>query len=338
MSAIVFFVGSYPTFVQLFSDASNARVMIVDEAMTGVYSKVDEFVDEITGHVEKVKEAINDGLEPIKPKLKNARKNVKTLQEVDPDIVIPNDADIDDDMTYVTDKIDDGVTTVKDYVDYDEEFGSNKGLGTSNEIPDERVIEGVLEGTEDDLVGFAKTFKETLNPFKYFSTPEVFNKRVVYPLLALFLIFQLLVVHYMAGSCSTYNDDIVVEDNRALKYNKYLRGLVDSSSGESGYASFIRSLPCAFTVVICSFLVAVIEILVSFVASRKITIGSIINIRIFMINADVNNTFRPILRDVLVTKMKILKGKVLDLIDAVEKIDQIQAQFRSALVYYGTGY
>lgn len=297
ITAIMTFIGTLPALKARFSDSASTLLGQIDSTITAVKSKIDAVGKTAEGYVDMVEDTIQKVLVPIKPKLDQASKMETMLRKIDKDIDIPDTKDIEEELGDATDKIHgvmDAVTGALDFMKY---------------IP------------------------------KAAQSQPLFDQYIVYPVLAFFLLTQLLGVYHSQGSVTDAVNDATSDDatggvadiinTTTLEATRFLEAIVNSTNttdaDDETFADQVADQWHLITTAFSAFVGAVVQIVVTFLASQKSLIFGQINKKIKTLSDDVSDLLRdkvePVFKDVLLVSMSKIRSKFLDLINKVEKIE-----------------
>mmetsp|Transcript_7747 Transcript_7747/g.11442 ORF Transcript_7747/g.11442 Transcript_7747/m.11442 type:complete len:450 (+) Transcript_7747:124-1473(+) len=297
ISTIMTFLGTLPALKARFSDTASLLLGQVDSTITTIKSKIDAVGKTAEGYVDQVEDTIQMVLKPIKPKLDQASKMESMLQKIDPDIDIPDTKDLEEELGDATGKIRgvmDAVTGALDFMKY---------------IP------------------------------KAAQSQPLFDLYIVYPVLAFFLVTQLLGVYHSQGSVAdavnnATSDDAtgvdVTNTTTTLEAVRFLEAIVNGTNttadeDDETFADQVADQWHLITAAFSAFVGAVVQIVVTFVASQKSLIFKQINKKIKAVSDDVSGLLtekvEPVFKDVLLVSMSKVRSQILDLINKVEKIE-----------------
>ena len=299
ISTIMTFLGTVPALKARFNATASLLLGQVDDTITTVKSKIDAIGKKASGYVDQVEDTIQAVLEPIKPKLDQASKMESMLQKIDPDIDIPDTKDLE------------------------EELGDATG-----------TIRGVMDAVTNAL-DFMKYVPKAAQ------SQPLFDQYVVYPVLAFFLVTQLLAVYHSQGSVAAAVNDATLSDDDAgvditntttLETARFLEAMVNATmttntntTDDETFADQVADQWHLITTAFSAFIGAVVQIVLTFLASQKSLIFKQINKKILALSADVTGLLtdkvEPVFKDILFDSMSKVRSQILDLINKVEKIE-----------------
>ena len=218
------------------------------------------------------------------------------------------------------------------------------------DIPDTEDIEGELEDAADRITNMVDTIKSSLDLRKYFPKPaqsqELFDKYLVYPILAIYLVIQLVSVYFLTSGTKDGSDSASTVDTGGgtSEIMRLLRGLtsddfteVDAPSSNITSATsntvaepetYMEEVDDQFELIVVTFfayLVTAIQILISWLATQRQFLTKLINKKILtvskIVNGETATTVKPIFHDIFVVSLEKIKTKLLKLIGKVQKIE-----------------
>jgi len=215
------------------------------------------------------------------------------------------------------------------------------------DIPDPKDIEEELDGVTAPITEKVDSLKGLISFRKfipvYFRSQQFFNIYILYPMLAVFLIMQLMGVYKsqmtLAGNSET-------TEPFAANATRFLRGTVDTvfvsvnstanATNATGFATGptdqeqILSTWHSILISIQAFLTSSLQLAVAFFVSQAAVLAGFVNDIIKGVNDDANRAIEStglteLFEDVLTSKMEKIKSKVMKLIQSVNKIEKVMA-------------
>ena len=255
-----------------------------------------------------VKNAIDDALKPIKPKLDKATKMEKMLQKINPNIDIPDPKDIEEELDDAADLITDAIEKVK------------TGLDLRQYIPKAAQSQEMF-----DLYLMYPTLAiflilQLYNVYKNQdygggsgdSSDEVINNTTQ---------FLRSGARFISGNNEIIDFRNLVEETNHSIISNTTNSTSEPETFEEEVAEQWQLIVHAFS----AYFAAVIQILITFIGTQANVIKALINNKIVSVsvhvNAKLNENAEPVFEKVLVQSMEKIKNQFLKLLDKVELIE-----------------
>jgi len=202
------------------------------------------------------------------------------------------------------------------------------------EIPDTGDLEEALAGLGDKIENKMVEFQSSLDlksciP-KIFESKDVFTWRVIFPVVVVFFVIQVLVLHAQQGSIFDAIDEATSDDGGDV-------GPDDAESDEESFSDKLENNWDLFLTAIVAFLTSVGQLLLSFVLSQRWIGKSYVNLRILLASSSVSELseekVEPLFRDLLIVKMENIKSQMLKLIETMGKIENLMK--KSKFSFFG---
>jgi hypothetical protein len=228
-----------------------------------------------------------------------------------------------------------------------------KKIDDSIDIPDPSDIEKELDGCADEVQEKMEAVKKLINFRKFipifFRSKENFTKYAVYPVLAVFLVMQLVSVYQSSQMEAADNVDNETEGQtrRFLRgtVQIHVRELVESATSEASWNATSSSMEDAsessswypIWVSIQVYVTALVQLMIGFLMTQAAVVAGVLNKTVIQpVNDYVNRAIdttgaTQVFDKYLTTKLQELRNKMLKLINDMVKVDTAMEKAGSVL-------
>lgn len=218
-----------------------------------------------------------------------------------------------------------------------------KRVDSEIKIPDASDLEEELSEAADKIAGSLDRLKDELDIQTFIpgaaKSKGVFDLYIVYPVLAVYLVMQLVLVYLTTSSWDDDTQDGSVDFHAISKANNFAEGshtfigenslgrilkVVNATEAET-YGQKLSENVLIFLICLQAYLTSVVSILVVFLMTREAIVKRGINLRIGLFVKKVNLVLEEYLaqpfEDILSDSMISIKEKLLDLIESMERLE-----------------
>lgn len=300
MIAVLNFLGAVPSITKNLNGAFNLASSIISSTLGKVDSEIGKIEEGALGALTKVEKAIEDALEPIRPKLDQATKMENMLKKLDSDIDIPDTSDIEEELDDAGDMVNASISKLKD------------GVNLLEYLP------------------------KPLQKKEYFAMYVIYPILAIYGLIMILVAFFSASggssdepenqTRYLRGGPMLF--DSLESDNSVYVTADAFPIFTNSSSNSTAVpdeaAKTISDNSQTFMVVVQSVLVSVLLVLLIFVSTLKQVVQSFIKKKIQTGLDDLNDSAKETLepfQQVFVVSMDKIKERFQKLLSNVDKIE-----------------
>jgi len=218
-----------------------------------------------------------------------------------------------------------------------------KRVDSEIKIPDASDLEEELSEAADKIAGSLDRLKDELDIQTFIpgaaKSKGVFDLYIVYPVLAVYLVMQFVLVYLTTSSWDDDTQDGSVDFHAISKANNFAEGshtfigenslgrilkVVNATEPET-YGERLSENVLIFLICLQAYLTSVVSILVVFLMTREAIVKRGINLRIGLFVKKVNLVLEEYLaqpfEDILSDSMISIKEKLLDLIESMERLE-----------------